>query len=367
MMNKKKMCIESISHSKHTVFRLEIMMIRLNCDYLEGAHPKILERLCKTNYDQTKPYGFDEITISAKEKIKKACGLEDEGDVYFMVGGTQTNATMLDFILRNFEGVIAADTGHISVHEAGAIEYSGHKVITLPAANGKVCPKMAEDYLDNFYKDATWFHMTPPGAVYISHPSEYGTLYTEAELKALRELCDKYHLQLYLDGARLGSAIASENTDVTLKTIAKYCDSFCIGGTKNGALFGEAAVFTRKEDAAHFVTFIKQHGALLAKGRMLGIQFDELFEDGLYFKLGEHANKLAMKIKRAFLEKGYELYSESYTNQQFFLVPDEKLKEISKTVAVDDWGPMGDGKHLIRVTTSWATTEEMADTLINLL
>ena len=346
---------------------MESIMIRLNCDYLEGAHPNILDRLCKTNYDQTKPYGFDEITESAKAKIKKACGLEEKGDVYFLVGGTQTNATMLDFILKNYEGVLAADTGHISVHEAGAIEYSGHKVITIPAVNGKVCPAAAEEYLENFYNDATWFHMTPPGAIYISHPSEYGTLYTEAELKALRAICDKYHLQLYLDGARLGYAVASENTDVTLSVIAKYCDCFCIGATKVGALFGEAAVFTRKEDAKHFVTFVKQHGALLAKGRMLGIQFDELFENDLYFKLGEHADKLAMKIKRAFLKKGYEMYSDSYTNQQFFLVTNEKLAEINEKVMVDDWGPVDEARHLIRITTSWATTEDMVDALIDIL
>ena len=341
-------------------------MIRLNCDYLEGAHPKILDRLVKTNYDQTKPYGFDEITASAKEKIKKACALED-GEVFFLVGGTQTNATMLDFILGNSEGVIAADTGHISVHEAGAVEYSGHKVITLPAVNGKVCPKATEEYLENFYKDATWFHMVHPGAIYISHPSEYGTLYTEQELKALRAVCDKYGLQLYLDGARLGYALACGNTDVTLPIIAKYCDSFCIGGTKIGALFGEAAVFTRKDEAKYFITFIKQHGALLAKGRMLGIQFDELFEKDLYLQLGAEADRLAIKIKNAFLEKGYEMYSDSYTNQQFFLVTNEKLAELSEKVIVDDWGPVDEKRHLIRVTTSWATTEETVDYFIGLL
>ena len=342
-------------------------MIRLNCDYLEGAHPNILKRLCDTNLDQTKPYGFDEITESAKERIKKACNLENQGEVYFLVGGTQTNATMLDFILRNFEGVIAADTGHISVHEAGAIEYSGHKVITLPGVNGKVDPDAAEEYLHNFYQDATWFHMARPGAIYISHPSEYGTLYTKEELKKLREVCDRYRLQLYLDGARLGYAVACEHTDVTLPVIAEYCDSFCIGGTKIGALFGEAAVFTRKEDAAHFVTFIKQHGALLAKGRMLGIQFDELFKDDLYFQLGAHADRLAMKVRKAFIENGYELYSDSYTNQQFFVVSKEKLSQISEKVAVDDWGPVSEGRHLIRITTSWATTEDMVDALIELL
>ncbi|MBQ3489606.1 MAG: aminotransferase class I/II-fold pyridoxal phosphate-dependent enzyme [Clostridia bacterium] len=341
-------------------------MIRLNCDYLEGAHPNILARLMKTNYDQTIPYGFDEITESAKDKIKKACDCEN-GEVFFLVGGTQTNATMLDFILRNGEGVIAADTGHISVHEAGAVEYCGHKVITIPEVNGKLDPRAVKEYLKSFYADATWFHMASPGAIYISHPSEYGTLYTAQELKELREICDFYDMQLYLDGARIGYALASEGNDVTLPIIAKYCHSFCIGGTKIGAMFGEAAVFTRKKQAKNFITFIKQHGALLAKGRMLGIQFDELFENDLYLKLGAQANKLAMKIKKAFFEKGYELYVDSYTNQQFFLVTDEKLKEISQKVLVDDWGPMGEDKHLIRVTTSWATTEEMADALIELL
>jgi threonine aldolase len=284
-----------------------------------------------------------------------------------MVGGTQTNATMLDFILGKGEGVISADTGHISVHEAGALEYCGHKVITIPAVNGKLAPNDVKAYLKSFYEDPTWFHMACPGAIYISHPSAYGTLYTEAELKALREICDYYDMQLYLDGARIGYALASGKSDVTLPVIAKYCHSFCIGGTKIGALFGEAAVFTRKKQAKNFTTFIKQHGALVAKGRMLGIQFDELFTDDLYFKLGAYADALALKIKNAFLEKGYELYSDSYTNQQFFLVSNEKLAQICEKVAVDDWGPVDEARHLIRVTTSWATTEAMVDALIELL
>ena len=340
--------------------------VRLNCDYLEGAHPNILARLMKTNYDQTIPYGFDEISASAKEKIKKACECPD-GEVFFMVGGTQTNATMLDFILDKAEGVISADTGHISVHEAGAVEYCGRKVITIPATNGKLSPAAVREYMESFYGDATWFHMVCPGGIYISHPSEYGTLYTEQELKELREICDKYDMQLYLDGARLGYALACEETDVTLPVIAKYCDSFCIGGTKIGALFGEAAVFTNKKQATHFITFIKQHGALLAKGRMLGIQFDELFENDLYLELGKHANELALKIKRAFVEKGYELYEDCYANQQFFLVTKEELDRINSKVVVDDWGPVAEGKHLIRVTTSWATTEEAVDLLISAL
>jgi threonine aldolase len=338
----------------------------MNCDYLEGAHPNILARLMKTNYDQTIPYGFDEITAGAKEKIKTACECPD-GEVYFMVGGTQTNATMLDFILGKAAGVIAADTGHISVHEAGAVEYCGRKVITLPASNGKLSPAAVREYMENFYEDATWFHMVCPGGIYISHPSEYGTLYTERELKELREICDKYDMQLYLDGARLGYALACEETDVTLPVIAKYCHSFCIGGTKIGAMFGEAAVFADKKQAKNFVTFIKQHGALLAKGRMLGIQFDELFENDLYLELGRHANRLAMKIKRAFVEKGYELYEDCYTNQQFFLVTEKELARISEKVAVDDWGPVAEGKHVIRIATSWATTEEAVDLLISAL
>ena len=340
--------------------------IRLNCDYLEGAHPNILARLMKTNYDQTIPYGFDEISASAKEKIKKACDCPD-GEVFFMVGGTQTNATMLDFILGKAEGVISADTGHISVHEAGAVEYCGRKVITIPASNGKLSPAAVREYMESFYQDATWFHMVCPGAIYISHPSEYGTLYTEKELRELREICDEYDMQLYLDGARLGYALPCEKTDVTLPIIAKYCDSFCIGGTKIGALFGEAAVFTSKKQAKHFTTFIKQHGALLAKGRMLGIQFDELFENDLYLELGKHANALALKIKNAFAEKGYELYVDSYTNQQFFLVTEKELEKICRKVVVDDWGPIAEGKHLIRVATCWATTEEAVDLLISVL
>lgn len=344
----------------------KMAIIRMNCDYLEGAHPNILNRLMQTNYDQTVPYGFDEITESAKEKIKKACECPD-GEVFFMVGGTQTNATMLDFILDKAEGVISADTGHISVHEAGAVEYCGRKVITIPAQNGKLSPAAVREYMENFYGDATWFHMVCPGGIYISHPSEYGTLYTEQELKELRAICDQYDMQLYLDGARLGYALACEDTDVTLPVIAKYCDSFCIGGTKIGALFGEAAVFTDKKQARHFTTFIKQHGALLAKGRMLGIQFDELFENDLYLQLGKHANTLALKIKRAFAEKGYEVYVDAPANQQFFLVTKEKLDEINRTVFVDDWGPVEGGKHLIRVATCWATKEEAVDLLISVL
>ena len=337
-------------------------MFRFNCDYLEGAHPRIMERLMQTNTEQTVGYGMDEYTASAKEKIRKACECEGAA-VYFLVGGTQTNAVVLDALLHGYEGVMAADTGHVSLHEAGAIEYTGHKVITVPAVDGKITAESARAYLVRFYQDV-WTHMVRPGAIYISHPSEYGTLYTEAELRALREVCDEYGMRLYLDGARLGFGLMAEGTDVTLPVIAKYCDAFCIGGTKVGALFGEAAVFPRGEDVPHFFTQIKQHGALLAKGRLLGLQFDTLFTDGLYFSIAKKAVCQAMRIRRAFEEKGYRVYIDSRTNQQFFLVSEEKLREILTKVVVDDWGPVEDGSRLIRVTTGWATADEAIDCLI---
>jgi threonine aldolase len=342
-------------------------MLRWNSDYLEGAHPKIMEKLLETNLEQTPGYGMDDYTAAAKEKIKEACECED-GEVYFLVGGTQTNATVLASILKNCEGVLAADTGHVSVHEAGAIEYTGHKVITLPAVDGKVCPKKARAYLETFYKDIACAHMVRPGAIYISHPSEYGTLYTAEELAELRALCDEYDMKLFLDGARLGFGLAAKGTDVTLPIIAKYCDVFYIGGTKIGALFGEAVVFTKKNDAKYFFTEMKQHGALLAKGRLLGIQFDTLFTDDLYMEISKKAVGHAMKIREAFLEKGYSVYIDSPTNQQFFVLSDKKLTEISETMAVDDWGVIDEsGNHVIRITTSWATTDEAVDELIGLI
>lgn len=340
-------------------------MYRFNCDYLEGAHPAIMNRLLETNLQQTAGYGADEYSESAKNKIKEAIGCPD-AKVYFLVGGTQSNYTVLDSILKNYEGVISADTGHISVHEAGAIEYSGHKVLTVKGENGKLSPEAVKEYVETFYADATYPHMVKPGAVYVSHPTEYGTLYTKDELSSLRSICDEYGMKLYLDGARLGYALASDNTDVTLRDIGKYCHAFYIGGTKVGALFGEAVVFTA-EDGEYFFTEIKQHGALLAKGRILGLQFDTLFTDGLYYEIGRYADCLAMKIKKAFVEKGYKVYLDSYTNQQFFVMTEEKYKELSEKVVIDNWGPMGDGEVLVRITTSWATPEEAVDYLISLI
>lgn len=341
-------------------------MFRFNCDYLEGAHPEIIKRLTQTNFIQTVAYGADEFSESAKEKIRNACNCPD-AKVFFLVGGTQANYTVLDSILKNYEGVLSADTGHISVHEAGAIEFSGHKVLTVPAKDGKISAEDARNYLETFYGDATYPHMVRPGAIYISHPSEYGTLYSKKELSELRALCDQYGMKLYLDGARLGYGLAAGNTDVGLSEIAKYCHAFYIGGTKVGALFGEAVVITDDSLGQCFFTEMKQHGALLAKGRILGLQFDTLFSDGLYMEIGRHAVGLAMKIKKVFLEKGYEAYLDSYTNQQFFIVSKEKLSELLEKVIIDDWGCVGEGKHLVRITTSWATTEEAVDYLISLI
>ncbi len=342
-------------------------MYRFNSDYLEGAHPNIIKRLVETNLVQTPGYGLDPISDSAKQKIRDACNAPN-AKVYFTVGGTQTNYTVLDSILKRYEGVLAADTGHIAVHEAGAIEYSGHKVITIPERDGKVDYHRAKDYLEKFYADGSWQHMVRPGAIYVSHPTEYGTLYSKAELQALRALCDEYGIRLFLDGARLGYGLASDGSDLTLPDIAKLCDVFYIGGTKVGALFGEAVVFTNTTLGEAFFTEIKQHGALLAKGRMLGIQFDELFKDNLYEKIAKHAVNLAIRIKRELTDKGYEFYNDSYTNQQFPIISKAKLDAIQDKVLLDDWGPYGDDdRRLVRITTSWATTEDAVDTLLKLL
>ena len=343
-------------------------MYRFNSDYLEGAHPNIIKRLADTNLMQTPGYGLDPISDSAKQKIRAACNAPD-AKVYFMVGGTQTNYTVLDSILKGYEGVLSADTGHVAVHEAGAIEYSGHKVITIPQCDGKVNYTKAKEYLESFYADASWQHMVRPGALYISHPTEYGTLYSKAELSALRSLCDEYGMRLFLDGARLGYGLASDGSDLRLTDIAELCDVFYIGGTKVGALFGEAVVFSNTDLGEAFFTEIKQHGALLAKGRMLGIQFDELFEDDLYERIAKHAVDLAMRIKRELTAKGYEFYNDSYTNQQFPIISRSKLESIKDKVVLDDWGPYTDNgdMRLVRITTSWATTEEAVDTLLEVL
>lgn len=341
-------------------------MIHFDTDYMEGAHPEIMRRLVETNLDQTTGYGTDPYTAKAKELIRKACGKPDAA-VYFLVGGTQTNATVIDALLDKFEGVLAAETAHINVHEAGAIEASGHKVLTLPQHDGKVNKDDVEKYITDFYRDETYEHMVAPGMLYISHPTEFGTLYTLEELKGLKAVCQKAGIPLYMDGARLGYGLATDSTNVTLKDIAEICDVFYIGGTKVGALFGEAVVAADPNTLPHFFPIVKQHGALLAKGRLLGVQFEALFTNNMYLEIGRHAVRLAMKLKKTFLEKGYKIHIDSPTNQQFVCMPNTVIDRLSKYASFELWGPRGETETVVRFVTDWATSEKDIDKLIELL
>lgn len=341
-------------------------MIHFDTDYMEGAHPEIMRRLVETNLNQTTGYGTDPYTAKAKELIRQACGKPDAA-VYFLVGGTQTNATVIDALLDKFEGVLAAETAHINVHEAGAIEASGHKVLTLPQHDGKVNKDDVEKYITDFYRDDTYEHMVAPGMLYISHPTEFGTLYTLEELKGLKAVCQKAGIPLYMDGARLGYGLATDSTNVTLKDIAEICDVFYIGGTKVGALFGEAVVAADPNTLPHFFPIVKQHGALLAKGRLLGVQFEALFTNNMYLEIGKHAVRLAMKLKKAFLEKGYKIHIDSPTNQQFVCMPNTVIDRLSKYASFELWGPRGETETVVRFVTDWATSEKDIDKLIELL
>ncbi len=337
-------------------------MLSFENDYSQGAHEKILQRLVETNREAASGYGTDPYTESAKEKIRQVCNCPD-AEVHFLVGGTQTNQNVIDAMLEGYEGVVAAVTGHVSQHEAGAIEYSGHKVLNLSQKDGKVEADVLEQYFAGFYADENHEHMVFPGMVYISHPTEYGTLYSRKELEALSNVCDQYDIPLYLDGARLGYALASYETDVTLSDIAKLCDAFYIGGTKVGALFGEAVVFSGKRTPKHFMTRMKQHGALLAKGKLLGIQFDTLFTDNLYWDISRHAIDCAEELKRIFKEKGYTFYLESPTNQQFIILDNGKMATLKEKVKFSYWESYDDSHTVVRFATSWATTREDLDEL----
>ncbi|MGI6051684.1 MAG: threonine aldolase family protein [Bilifractor sp.] len=278
-------------------------MYSFSCDYLEGCHPEVLKALAETNMQQEPGYGADRFTKEAIDEIRSACG-DEKASVYFVNGGTQTNQLVIDTMLDSFEGVLSAETGHVNVHEAGAIEYTGHKVLTLSAHDGKVAADDVEDYCENFYHDGNHEHMVFPGMLYISHPTEYGTLYSAAELRALSETCHRYGLKLFLDGARLGYGLVADGTDVTLPLIDELVDVFYIGGTKVGALNGEAIVFPKGKEPSHFLTRIKQHGALFAKGRLVGVQFRALFHDDLYFKISRNAIEKAMEIRKIFEDAG---------------------------------------------------------------
>ena len=335
-------------------------------DYMEGAHPSILKRLLETNMEKTPGYGSDPYCDMAKEKIRKACNSPD-ADVHFLVGGTQTNATVIKALLRTYEGVLAAETGHIQAHEAGAIEAGGHKILTLPQKEGKISAETVSSYIDTYNADDTRSHMVKPGMVYISHPTEYGAVYSKEELEKLSAACRKYNIPLYMDGARLGYGLMARDTDVTLEIIAKNCDAFYIGGTKVGALFGEALVFTRPNLVENFFTIMKQQGALLAKGRMLGLQFDTLFSDDLYFNISRHAIDMAEKLKKAFEKKGYEFFYRSPTNQIFIILENERMKQLRETVSFSFWEIADENHTVVRFATSWATRESDIDELVELL
>lgn len=341
-------------------------MFSFESDYTEGAHPLILDALVRTNFEQLSGYGFDKYSDSAKEKIKKVCGLED-AQVFLLAGGTQTNQIVVDTMLQPYEGAVSTTTGHIEGHEAGAVEFTGHKVLTVPHHLGKMKADDLKDLLETFYADDNHDHMVFPGMVYISHPSEYGTLYTLDELTAISDICRKYEIPLFLDGARLGYGLMSSGTDVTLKDIARLCDVFYIGGTKVGALCGEAVVFTHNNAPKHFFTSIKQHGALLAKGRLLGVQFDTLFTDDLYFKIAKNAIDKADRMRKAFVEKGYKIFIETVTNQIFIVLENSKMQELKKSVSFGFWEKYDDNHTVVRFASSWATTDEAVDKLIELL
>lgn len=341
-------------------------MLSFESDYVEGAHERILQRLMETNLEQLSGYGQDCYCQRAKEKIRKACECPD-AQIFFLVGGTQTNTVAIDAFLKSYEGVVAAKTGHVSTHEAGAIEYHGHKVLELPEHQGKIRGNELKALLESFWQDENHEHMVFPGMVYISHPTEYGTLYSREELEELSHICRSYEIPLYLDGARLGYGLMSQDTDVTLPVIAECCDAFYIGGTKVGALCGEALVFTKNNMPGHFLAIVKQHGALLAKGRLLGIQFDTLFTDGLYFEIGRHAIEMAELLKKGLIEKGYTLYLKSPTNQQFVLLDNEKYQALQKEAAMGFWEKPDQDHAVVRLATSWATKRESVEQFLELL
>lgn len=341
-------------------------MLSFECDYNLGACPEILEKLCETNFIPRPGYGEDKFSVQAKEKIRKECGCAD-ADIYFLAGGTQTNQVVIDTMLKPYEGVVAAQTGHVSAHEAGAIEFTGHKVLTIPQHDGKIDAGELKSFVETFYADGNAEHMVFPGMVYISHPTEYGTLYSKAELEAIRAVCAQFGMSLYLDGARLAYGLMSPESDMDIKDIARICDVFYIGGTKVGALFGEALVFTKNNTPAHFVNLIKKHGALIAKGSITALQFDALFTDGLYWRLGENAIRTAQKLKKVLREKGYEFYLNSPTNQQFVIVENEKLNKLKEQVNYGFWEKYDEHRTVIRFASSWATKDEDIDALAEIL
>jgi len=338
-------------------------MIRFECDYAEGAHPKIMEKLMRTNMEQTIGYSEDKYCDEARELLKKLCNAPSS-DVHFLVGGTQTNTTFIASVLRPYQGVISASTGHINVHETGAIESTGHKVIALESKDGKISAKQVRDCYLNHYNDESYEHMVQPGMVYISFPTENGTLYSKSELVEMYNVCKELDLPLYIDGARLGYGINSPKNDIKLTDFVDLCDAFYIGGTKEGMLFGEAIVINNPNLQKDFRYMIKQKGGMLAKGRLLGIQYLALFESDLYNKISLHADNLALKIRAAFEEKGISMLYDSYTNQQYPILPNDVLKKLAKKYSYSSWCSTDKNNSAVRFCTSWATKREDVDELL---
>ena len=340
-------------------------ILSFTCDYSEGAHPLILKRLAETNMTQEAGYGFDSFSESARQKVRAAVGIP-EAEVFFLVGGTQTNATVIDGVLTGYEGVIAVETGHINVHESGAIEASGHKIITLPSHDGKMKAQDLEDFHTRFFADPVYEHMVIPGIVYITFPTELGTLYSAAEIDSLYSLCQEYEVPLFIDGARLGYGLMADGCDFDLPWLAHHCDVFYIGGTKVGALCGEAVVFPRHNAPKHFFNIIKQHGALLAKSRLAGVQFDALFTNNLYFRIARHAIDKALKMRQMYINAGLDV-TDSPSNQQFVTLSAKQIQQLRKYVDFETWEPVDNTHTRCRFVTSWATTDDDMHTLAQAL
>ena len=338
-------------------------MIQFQCDYNEGAHPEIMKRLMETNLEQTVGYGMDEYCEQARQAIKKACNAP-EANVHFLVGGTQTNTTVISSALKSYQGVICAHSGHINVHETGAIENTGHKVLALPGKDGKITAQQIEKAIVDHFEDADAEHIVQPGMVYISYPTEIGTIYSKQELTDISHVCHKYEIPLFVDGARLGYGLTSPACDITLPELCQLVDVFYIGGTKVGALFGEAVIINCPKLNKDFRYNIKQRGGMLAKGRLLGLQFGTLFADDLYFKISKHANDMAMKIRAAFAEKGCDFLVDSPTNQQFPILTNEMMDKLKDKYLYSPWQKIDENHTAVRFCTSWATKEENVDALV---
>lgn len=341
-------------------------MIYFNNDYMYGAHPEVLKRLGETNSEPLSGYGTDPYTRHTAQMILEQCQCPS-GAVHFFVGGTPTNATVIDALLSPWQGVLATDMAHIAVHEAGAIEAAGHKVLTLPHQEGKLLAEQVRSYWQTYYQDETYEHMVSPGMVYISHPTEIGTLYTKRELQELAEVCRACQISLFLDGARLLYALATPENELSLPDLAQLCDAFYIGGTKAGALFGEALVVPSTDLFPRFRTLIKQHGALLAKGWLIALQMETLLANHFYLQIAGHAIEQARRIRQGFLQKGYRLYVDSPTNQQFFWMPNSEILYLRDRVSLELWGAMQESETPIRLVTHWGTKSEEVDQLLEIL